>query len=148
MKILKRKERGYRFFSEKYDLNGSYAGRRGVPIGLLLLYILATDTEVEFASFNAEAEGELGEPHNMLQESDRKIFSDLDELAELFKGQEFKIWELAGRYRNEEIYITGRTYGTVLSIRTPLTSDINVLPLMEAVESATHNYHNCDSPPA
>lgn len=142
MKIIKKKERGYRSFIEKYDLNGSYAGQRGIPIGVLLLYILVENAEVSFMELTAEAEGEIGEAHNILNETDKNFLANLNNLAGVFKRQELMIWELKGKYANIEICITGRTYGTVLSIRTPLKSKVNMLPLMNAVELATYNYHN------
>lgn len=40
MKIISKREKGYRFYSEKYDLNGAYAGKKDVPIGVLILYAL------------------------------------------------------------------------------------------------------------
>lgn len=67
MKILKKKERGYHSFTEKYDLSGCYAGKHGVPLGVLLLFLLEQDAEFEFHGLTAEAQGEIGEERNILQ---------------------------------------------------------------------------------
>lgn len=144
MKILKKKERGYRFYSEKYDLNGAFAGKSGVPIGVLILYSLVKNIHVVFNKLTAEADGELGEAHNILNVSDTNIFSNVDNLSRIFNAQELKVWELSCNYGGVNIYITGRTHGSVLSIRSPLSSDINFIPLMMDVEMTTYNYHDYD----
>lgn len=144
MKIIKKKERGYRFYSEKYDLNGSYAGQGDLPIGVLLLYVLVRDSDIKFRSLSAEAEGELGEPHNLLNVNDLKLFSSPKKLADAFIVQDLFIWELTASYDNIEIFISGRTYGTVLSVRSPLNKKVNVLPLMNHIENCTYNYNGYD----
>lgn len=64
---IEKKERGYRSFTEEYDLSGCYAGKHGVPIGVLLLFLLEQDAEFEFHGLTAEAQGEIGEERNILQ---------------------------------------------------------------------------------
>ena len=144
MKIISKRERGYRFYSEKYDLNGAYAGKKDVPIGVLILYVLVKKCDISFTELTAEAEGELGEPHNILKVSDMSTFSGLDEFANTFSTQELNIWELKCNYKDSDIYITGRTYGSILGIRSPLASSVNFLPLMSEVETATYCYHDYD----
>lgn len=144
MKIIKKKEREDSFFIEKYDLNGAYAGQRDIPIGVMLLYILIEDTEFEFVELVAEAEGEPGEPYNILKVSNKQKFENMKDITEPFKQQKLKIWRLTGRYSGEEIYITGQTYGTILSVSTPLTARVNMLPLMSEVELVTYDYHTYD----
>ena len=144
MKIISKRERGYRYYSEKYDLNGAYAGKKGVPVGVLILYVLVKKCDVVFHELTAEAEGELGEPHNILTVSDMEIFSSLGELVNTFSSQELNIWELKCDYKDTDIYITGRTYGSILSIRSPLSSNLNFLPLMSDMETATYSYHDYD----
>lgn len=144
MKIICKRERGYRFYSEKYDLNGAYAGKKDVPIGVLILYVLVKKCDVTFTELTAEAEGEIGEPHNILKISDVSMFSRLDDLAKMFSSQELNIWELKCNYKDSGIYITGRTYGSILGIRSPLASSVNLLPLMSEVETATYCYHDYD----
>ena len=144
MKIIGKRERGYRFYSEKYDLNGVYAGKKDVPIGVLILYALVKNSDVVFAELTAEAEGDLGEPHNILtvSASDMGVFDSLNGLANTFASQELNIWELVCDYKGTHIFITGRTYGSILGIRSPLVSSVNLLPLMSDVETATYNYHD------
>lgn len=144
MKIISKRERGYRLYSEKYDLNGAYFGKKGVPIGVLILYVLVKKSDIVFIELTAEAEGELGAPHNILTVSDMDIFRSLNELANTFSTQELNIWELKCNYKNSDIYITGRTFGSILGIRSPLTSNINFLPLMNDVETGTYDYHDYD----
>lgn len=145
MRIIKKKERGYRFFSEKYDLSGSYAGKEGISIGVLLLYILVQEKDFQFAELTAEAEGEIGEERNIFHVDpcdEFHVFRNVEVLSDTFQQQKLVIWELKGIYQNVDVAITGRTYGTVLSVRTPLNSKINMIPLMSAAESATYDY--CD----
>lgn len=144
MKIISKRERGYRYYSEKYDLNGAYAGKKDVPVGLLILYVLVKKCGVVFNELTAEAEGELGEPHNILTVSDIELFSSLGELTNTFSSQELNIWELKCSYKDTDIYITGRTYGSILGVRSPLSSNVNLLPLMSDVETATYSYHDYD----
>lgn len=144
MNILKKKERGYQSFSEKYDLNNAYAGCPGVPVGVLLLYLLAQDSEVTFLEFTAEAESELGTPHEIWNETAVSTMVDVKKLAAAFKEKECVIWELVCQYQGAETRITGRTYGTVLSARTPLTAKVNLLPLFSRMETATYEYHPYD----
>ena len=144
MKIISKREKGYRFYSETYDLNGAYAGKKDVPIGVLILYALVKNCDIVFTELTAEAEGELGEPHNILKVSDMSMFSCLDELTNTFSSQDLFIWELKCNYKNSDIYITGRTYGSILGIRSPLTSSVNLLPLMSEAETATYCYHDYD----
>jgi len=147
LRIIKKKERGYRFFSEKYDLSGSYAGKQGIAIGVLLLYILVKTKDFQFAELTAEAERGIGEERNILHVPKRDefhIFSNIEVLSETFQQQKLVIWELKGIYQNVDVAITGRTYGTVLSVRTPLDSKINMIPLMSAAESATYDYYDYD----
>lgn len=145
LRIIKKKERGYRFFSEKYDLSGSYAGKEGISIGVLLLYILVQEKDFQFAELTAEAEGEIGEERNIFHVDpcdEFHVFRNVEGLSDTFQQQKLVIWELKGIYQNVDVVITGRTYGTVLSVRTPLNSKINMIPLMSAAESATYDY--CD----
>ncbi len=142
MKIISKREKGYRFYSEKYDLNDAYAGKKGVPVGLLILYVLVRECNVVFHELTAEAEGELGEPHNIFNVSDIGIFSSLSNLVNIFSSQELNIWELQCDYKNTHIYITGRAYGSILGVRSPLSPSVNLLPLMSDVETATYNYHD------
>lgn len=142
VKILKKKERGYRSYSEKTDLNGAYAGKRGVPLGILILYVLVNDCDVMFESLSAEAEGELGSEHSILNTSDQDIFSSVDKLSNIFDSHKLKIWELTCDYQGVRIHITGRTHGSILSIRSPLTSNIDFSPLMIDAEKATYNYQD------
>lgn len=145
MKIIKKKERGYRFYSEKYDLNMAYAGKSGVPIGVLLLYVLLHDCELSFYELSAEAEGELGTPHYILSVSDKVFCSDLLNLANSFISKELVIWELTCGIGDVKVNITGRTYGSILSIRSPLSSKVNFVPLMSKAEMATYAYHDYDT---
>lgn len=144
MRILKKKERGYRFYSEKYDLNGAYAGQNDIPIGVLLLYVLVKNTDSRFQGLSAEAVGEIGESRNIYNVESVKFFPELKKLAEIFVSQELVIWELTVDYEGIQIYVSGRTYGTVLSVRTPLISKVNVLPLMNQVENKTYGYNLYD----
>lgn len=144
MKILKKRERGYRFYIEKYDLNGAYAGKAGVPLGVLILFALVKDCGISFVELSAEAEGEMGEERNILSVSDTLLFTNVMELANVFQSQELVIWELECVYNGVKTYITGRTYGSILSVRSPLTSKINMMSLMSEAETATYNYHDYD----
>lgn len=147
MRILKKKERGYRSFSEKYDLSGSYAGKNGVPIGVLLLYILNESKDFALDDMTAEANGDIGEDRNILRvdaSNASQAFGSLAALAEIFKNQELVIWELRGKYQDVDVAVTGRTYGTIICIRTPLQSRLNLMPWMSAAENATYNYHDYD----
>ena len=144
MRIISQREKGYRFYSEKYDLNGAYTGKKDVPIGVLILYALVQKCDITFSELTAEAEGELGEPHNILRISDVSMFTRLDDLVNVFRSQDLDIWELKCNYKNSDIYITGRTYGSILGIRNPLASSVNLLPLMSEVETATYCYHDYD----
>ncbi len=141
MKVLKQKERGYHFFSEKLDLNGVYAGRSDIPIGVLLIDILSSTSDAKFIELSAEEEGEIGEPHNILILTRDEPFPKMEELAEMFKKQNIAVWEMKIEYQGAEIIVSGRTYGTILSVRTPLETRINVLPLFNAVENETFKYH-------
>lgn len=148
MKIIKKKERGYRSFSEKYDLSGCYAGKSNIPIGILLLYILDQSTDFGFEGLTAEAQGDIGEERNILrvEKNDEKdTFCDIESLADIFKNQNLIIWELRGTYQHTEVAVTGRIYGTIISIRTPLKSNTNMIPWMNAVETSTYDYHDFDA---
>ncbi len=144
MRILKRKEQGYRFNFERFDLNGVYAGKKSIPVGILILYVLVNDCNVIFRELSAEAEGELGEEHYIMSETDKRLLNNLNELASIFRSQELVIWELTCDYNNVVIHISGRTYGSILSIRTPMTESLNLIPLMRDAETATYNYHDYD----
>lgn len=147
MKVLKKKGRGYRSFSEKYDLSGCYAGKQGIPIGVLLLYILVQSTDFDMETLTAEAQGEIGEERNILRVDKwdgKALFACPETVATVFKDQELVIWELQGTYQNTDVAITGRTYGTIISIRIPLKSKTNMIPWMSTVESATYDYHDYD----
>ena len=147
MRILKKKERGYRSFSEKYDLSGAYAGKYGRSLGVLLLFILSTRYDIEVVEITAEANGDIGEEHNILhinKKSNEKVFKEITFMLDLFEQKEIEVWELKGLYNGIEIAITGRTFGSVLSVRTPLTSNINMLSVLSDVEVATYDYHDYD----
>lgn len=144
MKIIKKKERGYRYYSEKMDLSEAYAGKKGVSSGTLILYVLVKDCDTKFESLSAEAEGELREEHNILNVSDPDFFSSVNNISHIFETQELRVWELTCNYKGVKIHITGRTHGSILSIRSPLSSDINFLPLMIEAETATYSYHDYD----
>lgn len=146
MKILQRKERGYCSFIEKYNLCGAYAGKKGIPIGVLLLYIFLKRDDLKFIEMTAEAESEVGEEHNIVhvEEKGLLVFKSEESIAELFLQKELQIWEIKVQYQNVDISVAGRTYGTVLSIRTPLTSGLNLIPLMSVLEQETYKYHDYD----
>ncbi len=144
MKIIKKKEQGYRFCSEKMDLSEAYAGKKGVSLGTLILYVLVKDCDTRFDSLSAEAEGELGEEHNILNVSDPDFFSSVNNISHIFETQELRIWELTCNYKGVKIHITGRTHGSIISIRSPLSLDINFIPLMVKAETATYSYHDYD----
>ena len=147
MKILQRKEQGYCSFIEKYDLCGAYAGKTGLPIGVLLLYILFKRGDLKFIGMTVEGESEAGEEHDIVhveKEEEALVFKSEESIAGVFLQKELQIWEIKVQYQNVDISVTGRTYGTVLSIRTPLTSRLNLIPLMSALEQETYEYHDYD----
>lgn len=143
MKILMKKERGYQSFIERYDLNEAYAGCENVPIGVLILFSLVKESEIVFKELLAEADGDLGEEHSIFRSTDASDFTSPIELAKIFKTQELVTWELECEYNDAPVRISGRTYGSILGIRCPL-SRINMIPLMSEVESATYKYSKYD----
>lgn len=147
MKILNKKERVYQSYVETYDLSGAYAGKCGISLGVLLLFILSTRNDIEDVEITAESTGDIGETRNILhinKKANGNLFKNITSLLDLFVQKEIAIWNLSGLYNGIEIVITGRIFGGVLSVQTPFTSHINMIPLMCDIETATYEYHDYD----
>lgn len=145
MKILCKKEKVYDYFIERYDLTGVYAGQTGVPIGVLLLHILINRDELKFVRLSAEAESEeIGVPRTIFHADSKKEITYLHQLTSLFVREELEIWRLTVKYNDEDIFITGWTHDTELSVRYTIKTRPNLLPLMSEIETATYDYHDYD----
>lgn len=143
MKIVEKKVRGYRSYIEKYDLSGAYAGKHEIPIGVILLYILSKRKDIDSIEITAESKGDIGEERNIIHISKIKnadIFEDLDAFSDFLMSKDLDIWELRGKYVDEEITIAGKVFGTMLSVCTPLTSELDIMPLMSTVEKETYSF--------
>lgn len=148
MKILNKKTRVYSSYIEKYELNGVYAGQKDIPIGTLILYIIAQQPDIKFVSMSAEADGEIGEERNIVNielNQYQNIIANINRLTDIFIRMKLEIWELKCSYKDVELAIVGRTYGTILSIRYPINRSINLLPLFNFVENETWAYNEYDS---
>lgn len=95
MKIISKRERGYRFYSEKYDLNGAYAGKKDVPIGVLILYVLVKKCDV---SDHVQVEEESTAENDYAEEDsvpeDEELSVDDEQSDELFDDVGVHTYEL------------------------------------------------------
>lgn len=144
MRILRKKEPVYDYLLEKFDLDGIYAGQDGIPAGVLILYLLIRNRLFGFTDLSASSDGDIGEPRNIYLETEPERLSDLSALARVFLDRELSEWKLEGTVSGEPVFFSGRTYTTVVGARTPVTAQVNLLPLLSSVELATYNYHSFD----
>lgn len=144
MKILTERTMGYQSFIERYDLNGALAGQ-DIALGVLLCWLLATAPETTFQRLFAQGKSDLGVPHEVLRIDSRQggeLLSHADALGAAFRRGEITEWDLSCIYAGAELEISGTTYGSVLGVSCPLTTPVNVLPLLSSVEARTYEFHS------
>jgi hypothetical protein len=133
-----------RWIYEKYELDDLFVKPDDDSIGVLLLYIIVNYDKVQFIDFIARADGDIGDPDNLLYKKTMDIFCDLNTIMEIFKDNNYTKWNLTIKYMGEKIWIKGSSYAAFLLVKKLSEPDIDISGLVCYVENETYNYHDFD----
>lgn len=144
MKIIS-KNIGYLSNIERYDLCDVFSNSERIK-GLIICYALATCKDSKFISLDLRAKHEeIGVVEEWQKKytanSFESIFASITKFTDTFDTSDFGLWTITILYQKTEITISGEKEKTEIGISYSKEKEVNLFPLLYAVEEKSYEYH-------
>ena len=143
MKIEKYMEQGYSSYKNRFNLLDANKETRGIPIGVLLLYIIYNLDDFDFSSLFAEEDTDHDMMGNILridEHNEERELGRIKDLSDSFLDLELNRWMLYGKYKGVKIQMSGYRDSSIISVIYPLEMKLDLKSVMEEVEKKTYQF--------
>lgn len=147
MKIVS-KNIGHLSNIERYDLNDVFS-KSATNCGLVVCYAMTICKSSTLVSLDLRAKheeiGVVEKWHKKYScESFSTAFHSLREFMNLYDNDDFGRWTLSVVYQNIEVTMSGEREKTEIGVSYPKERKLNLLPLLNEVESITYEFNDFD----